>query len=612
MSITILEPPAVRNRQLLLAMESVLRTDGDIRSHKPTEDIKSGIPEDNLSNWLRSVRDIGKGEYNVVPTTEAEEPEEDSESVFSSAQSPVDSQDLSTPGTTFSSIVSLEGQVPEKPSSTITRNPNFATPTLIQQGHPLHCQLAVPVKALNKETCQKPFIPETQSAPSQGSPETVEALEVEKRLSFMERIQLMTTASSLKLKADLRGPFTSDQRRKLKQLGLFVEENSPELFRGRRMPPLVFHLVMMRHDSDSLLPKPTEPDDVYICVKGLTSGDEITRFHLAVSQKSCRNYYAPLRLCYDRSLVSLASREYRISHRTDDNHSLGTTSGSLLCSGSGENAWVSTVGGLIEMDGNFFLLAGSNHKGPDEDTQSEAKPRSSDRGQSTNPASYSGLEFDDDVKPPILLAEKQGLLAPDSEDSPSSNDSILRYHQGSLFLSQTKDELSAGLSWRLIPVPEYSDFFLPNYLSVPPALEATASRAFGYVESYNTDIAESQVIINAGVSGVTSGHLFGNPSYFLSNGTLCEIWTVQLKPGTGKYTPSHPRIICRSHSNRLPDRFAERGLEIIGSQSYLLRGPRFRSRDIGRVCPHDLIRGSNQRNPKECETEGTHLDSTSF
>lgn len=57
------------------------------------------------------------------------------------------------------------------------------------------------------------------------------------------------------------------------------------------------------------------------------------------------------------------------------------------------------------------------------------------------------------------------------------------------------------------------------------------------------DITESQVIINAGLSGVGSGHLFGSPLNFLSNGALSEIWTVQLKPGTSEYAPTHPRRI---------------------------------------------------------------------
>jgi len=486
MSVTILAPSIVRKRQFTIPMESASIADGGILPCiTKGADIGIDIPDDrNLSEWLWSVRDRGRNDYKpILPT--ADDEHNDIDSPFSSPpRSPIDSQVMGANSTGISSIVSLDGLSPKEP------------------------------------------------APPQHVPAASGPIEVERRLSLMERIQLLTTASSLRLKAELSGSFTKDQRHKLRQLSCFVQENSAELFRGRTMPQLVFSLVSIV-DVDNSVSKTMGPGDVFICVIGLASGEEIQKFHLAISQKTCRSYYAPLRICYDRSLVSCASREYSIGQNLVGDQKLSTTCGRLMKFGSDGEAWVSTVGGLIEMDGCYFLLAGSSHKNStaaSQDTHCKPGARSSSLEGPTD------FDLDYDAEPPLLLDEKDAIIVSRADQQHMSLDQISRRRGNRRLLSHssTQDCPLEGMSWRLVPANDNVDYFLPNYISIPPMTDPTLPRHFGYIEDYCTDIKESQVIINAGVSGVTTGHILGSPSYFLSDGSVSEVWTVQLRPGTSK------------------------------------------------------------------------------
>ncbi|KAI3318175.1 hypothetical protein HD806DRAFT_526504 [Xylariaceae sp. AK1471] len=328
---------------------------------------------------------------------------------------------------------------------------------------------------------------------STGSCPPITLLEVERRLSPMERLKSMTTATSLNLNADPMGQFNIEDKHKLRQLTNFLHSHSPELFRGQQLPEIILSLVSVKNSSD--LSSTGEP---FICVKGLSSNSEITRFHTVMSQKTVRAYYAPLKLCYDRSGVSFAS--------------------SVLLTEKGDSPRISVVGGLVEIDDRCYMLT-TNHGAKSTSTQSEENASSVD--------TLVDDDFDDDVESALILQDEENPL--------KRLDLKLESSHGSFPETVCIDDpvydgtFSEDTDWQLVPLHE--SHCLLNYRSVSTNLLREQQVFSGYTKEHQPGPGISPAFIIAGMSVLIQGSLLGSPSYLMSRGKLQEVWAIQLKSG---------------------------------------------------------------------------------
>jgi hypothetical protein len=87
---------------------------------------------------------------------------------------------------------------------------------------------------------------------------------------------------------------------------------------------------------------------------------EITSFHAILSQRSVRAHYKPWRLCYDKSLVETAASAP--IYLTNISEAPETLCGTLVrTEESGKGAWISTIGGIIEVGDIFFAMTSAHH-----------------------------------------------------------------------------------------------------------------------------------------------------------------------------------------------------------------------------------------------------------
>jgi hypothetical protein len=171
------------------------------------------------------------------------------------------------------------------------------------------------------------------------------------RLPIKERLKTWNLSSSLHLAADENAKFELAEWEKVEQFISFLDQNCPALFQGRLSRNLDLTLVAI--NSSSKTGPPTSSP--YIYIKGLLKESEITSVHTVLSQRSVRALYKPLRLCYDKSLVETAAS--KATYQTNISETQETLCGTLLQTERvGQGAWISTIGGIIEVDGEVFAV----------------------------------------------------------------------------------------------------------------------------------------------------------------------------------------------------------------------------------------------------------------
>ena len=355
---------------------------------------------------------------------------------------------------------------------------------------------------------------------------------VEQLRSPMERLRSLDPASSIRLRADKSAVFDAEHQERLRCLMGILSRYGIELFRGQSLPETSLFLVKVTEEGD-----PPKSLGTCICIKGLVSDEEILPFHMALSQKSVRSYYAPLRLCYERSSVSFVARKVAekaslIKRPPGD----WTLSGSLIRIENDDGAWESTIGGLIMVGGDYYLMTSSDHhQGFGGSFSTAALSAGDDHGPSISSVNnLANGDFDNDVEQALVLVDKKSegnqTEPTDSPPEREDDDSSPLPHVISLV-----DEGCSNGHWRLLTTTK--DLRLPNLLpSIHlPVDSPEPNQIRNYIRDYKSPQDASRVTINAGASGVGNGHLTGNPSYLMSKGVVQEVWMIQLDEGFSKW-----------------------------------------------------------------------------
>lgn len=154
------------------------------------------------------------------------------------------------------------------------------------------------------------------------------------------------------------------------------ERNPQRWFRGKRGPTVLFKLVALRrihavppegkYATTGTSASTSTEEETGISIIGLRSEDEIRASHKAFSTTAIRDLYSPLRLCYDTGDIRRLARVvvedygYNFLHVL---HSLeGTICGVRIATTRAPDRirWISTLGGIMEVDGKMFAITASH------------------------------------------------------------------------------------------------------------------------------------------------------------------------------------------------------------------------------------------------------------
>jgi hypothetical protein len=307
--------------------------------------------------------------------------------------------------------------------------------------------------------------------------------------SIFEKLRHLQFTSKLNLVADFQPEFTNlDEKKvydgKTTKLTKYFHENAP-LWVHEGTPKVGMFLVSV---TGSAAAEATP----YICVKGLRTHKQIEYFHKRLSTRSARATYHPLRLCYDTSFLSRVAAQdgYHLQIEPSDS----TLCGNLLRTRIGPQIQISTIGGLVEVDGQLLAIT-TAHK--PEDTQALE-----DISQTLD--TLDPNDFDDDVEQALVVDEHTwkhfsgGDMQPDSGSDRLSARSIL---PGADNWVQLGEPIAEGDDWRLHHIGD---------ALCRPNVALTPLGKFYILRPGESLLRRRVVSIITGRSGAISGTLLSN------------------------------------------------------------------------------------------------------
>ena len=351
-------------------------------------------------------------------------------------------------------------------------------------------------------------------------------LEVEVRLTARQKFQKLAFGSALGLRADRMGDFTEQETETLGQFQTAYDANRTAWFRGKRVPSLIFELVALR-SADAGAASGGKPE-TSICVRGLSSDDDIRKFHEVMSKSAIRRLYSGMRLSYDKTLIRRPARE--IDEEYDH---LPSSFGETLCGTristrrEGHADWSSTIGGILQVDGKLYAVT-SSHKPDDNDVASTTVSLSNE----SSPSTLVDDDYDDDVEPALVL-DLPYLEKPLDHGKTAATRGVALETPSYFWptLTTCGQTLEEGDDLRLIRLS--SNHCFPN--SLPRKTEHTsAANGTTYItELSNIKPSRKRVSILAGFSGLCRGTLLSSPAFFSIHGAApAEVWTVVLDDNT--------------------------------------------------------------------------------
>ncbi|TGJ87576.1 hypothetical protein E0Z10_g1238 [Xylaria hypoxylon] len=383
-----------------------------------------------------------------------------------------------------------------------------------------------------------------------------------------ERLRNITLAGPTTLKIE-DVEFSAASKERLRNFSEIMASTKGqiELF-GKELPLCRASLVQIRERK--AMPA------TYICIQGLKNAADITRIHAAMSHERYKQLYSPLKLCYETSdLVYVTFPEIKSSQPSQppvsrpgtssspndlntipeppeasaftrpvelESHTMGfyqylpmldgkTYCGALCRTSVDGRYFVSTLGGLIEVNGRTYLM--TCHHGFRE-SHTETSSLLSD--------TLVGSEFCSPSEGPPVFCSGDLPDGPEGVDHPEGSKTESRL--ATLEVSNTPKwynlsiggAIKMGPEWVLIPTEDGS--ILPNIFE---KLSTKKGKSVSEPEiHYIDDIAEphpghiSYIVTSSqmGCSGVVSA----NTSFMMGGGMqgMLEVWTVNLDEGQGK------------------------------------------------------------------------------
>jgi hypothetical protein len=307
-------------------------------------------------------------------------------------------------------------------------------------------------------------------------------------------------------------------------------ENQRKMF-GRQFKDFLISLVSVNARLFH-----SEPDEHVecICIQGFDwTQHDLYDFHSVISQEKFQHLYRPWRLCYDTRVSSLAgpmesSSSYEISPACVD-----TMCGSALRITHSGKSTISTIGGLLEVDGKMYAMTASRDTGASHSWHGSRPLSAVSRALHTHRVGHEGAASE----PAVVIRDRHKAWPP------STDSAEVEVSWESASLTQADFKKHAGASWRLFRVEPrlHRPNSVPIGLERPTGSSDTAERdrrppRQRYLSCYSPELRSMRVSLLTGVSERQEGFLLPNPAYIVSSrlGNVEELWTVRLSAERGK------------------------------------------------------------------------------
>ncbi|KAK4221870.1 hypothetical protein QBC38DRAFT_448790 [Podospora fimiseda] len=220
-----------------------------------------------------------------------------------------------------------------------------------------------------------------------------------------------------------------------------------------------------------------------------------------MSHSRYRDYYHPWKLCYENQTIrrlAADSQQYHLFRRMSEQD---TYCGALLQSIHDSNSWFSRSGGLIEVEGQYYLFTTSHTPSKEED------PSSSSAFSSSPGDTLHEDTFSKNIEPAIVLVSHESQE--DANDPPPAAPTF--DEEATLIDVHPSPRVVEDFDWKLISIISPK---LPNFVHVNGE------------KQYISDFCDSPrrcVLINAGPERHLVGTLSPSPTVIVEDGHIEEV-----------------------------------------------------------------------------------------
>ncbi|KAH6637161.1 hypothetical protein F5144DRAFT_611768 [Chaetomium tenue] len=386
-------------------------------------------------------------------------------------------------------------------------------------------EAATTAKAIEPPTRKPPEPPSAQTTVVPAAT-TVPTIPVQVPVSKLERVRTLKFRSRLELNAQEIGLSTAEFN-KLRAFSAFVGTANQRTLFGRQLPPCHRYAVSIELDGSGA--------QTYICIDGLTREEDIRDFHAVMSQRKYRKYYEPWKLCFKMVEISYTSGE---DVDLDLGHDELTLCGTLLREVRFGETRISTIGGLLEVDGCLVALTtsfapcrlpfGSEQDGEGDVTVSSVATTLND------------IDFPEDIAEALVFkGEKSAtyLVTPPTINDEKAKDSDA--NPASMFQPNIAARISPahvhgklGHKADCWLIPVRSQYALPNMVWFDNPVDKDQQPSRHYITDFCRNPSLASVKVRAGASGAHSGTMSVGPSLIDGEDEPLEVWTLHLDDGT--------------------------------------------------------------------------------
>jgi hypothetical protein len=252
-----------------------------------------------------------------------------------------------------------------------------------------------------------------------------------------------------------------------------------------------------------------------------------------MSQRKYRKYYEPWKLCFKRVEVSYTSGK---DADLDIGHDELTLCGTLLHAANSGGTRISTIGGLLEVNGHLMALTSSFD--PQPVPFGGGQNEKLDVTDSSRATTLNDIDFPDDIAEALVLKSEESATRPAAP--PGIKKMVLGGDKGpvSMFypdiaspITPVRELVGDKADCRLIPVKD--QYGLPNIVWFDSHSDKDHQASRHYITDFCRDPSLASVMLRAGASGIHSGIMSVGPSLIDGRYEPLEVWSLHLDDGTG-------------------------------------------------------------------------------